>query len=128
MHVIRLKNTTYGLKIANKTVFMVFKNKKHANMTTNYIKNFIKNYRTLPMMTGEKAVPLNNPDEWIYLLHELRVKEISEYELNNMCELCNAGYFHIDNLKTSLNEYSGEIYDGPEMDLDDTKRYLETLL
>ena len=128
MHVIRLKNTTYGLKIANKTVFMVFKNKKHANMTQNYIKNFIMNHRTLPMMTGEKAVPLVNPNEWIYLLQELRVKEISNYELHNICELCNAGYFHIDNYELSSNEFSGEIYDGPVMDLDNTKRYLENLL
>jgi len=135
MHVIRIEHTTYALHINNKTMFMVFRNQNHAHTTESAIRAFIGTHRTLPPTGGGSPVPLTNPKDWVHLLYELKTEEITSYDLHNMCELCDAGYLYVEDMKipepnddTFKLSYSGNIYNGIETSMDDKIRYLETLL
>ena len=135
MHVIRIGHTTYALHIDSKTMFMVFKHKNHAHTTEAAIRRFVRTHKTLPPTGGGPLISLNNPENWVHLLYELKTDDISSYELHNMCELCDAGYLYVEDMKipepndyTFKLSYNGNIYDGIEMSMDDKIRYLETLL
>ena len=135
MHVIRIERTTYALHTNNKTAFMVFRNRNHAHTTESAIRQFIGKHRTLPPPSGGNLVALSSPSDWTHLLYELKTEEISSHELHGMCELCNAGYVHVEDMKVPeltdnrfILSYSGNMYDGVEINAEDMARYLETLL
>lgn len=135
MHVIRIQHTTYALHIDNRTMFMVFRNQNHAHTTESAIRAFIGTHRTLPPTNGTEPIALASPSDWVHLLYELKTEPISEFELHNMCEVCDAGYLYVEDMKVPEMvddkfklSYSGSIYDDVEMTMEDRVRYLETLL
>lgn len=135
MYVIRIEHTTYALHVNNKTMFMVFKNRNHAHTTESAIREFIGTHQTLPPTYDGKLLPLSNPKDWVHLLYELNTENITEFELQTMCELCNGGYLYVEDMKEpEINgdklklSYSGDAYEGYEMTMEETISYLETLI
>lgn len=138
MHVIRLGRTTYSLHIEGRTMFMIFKHHTHAQITEKAIRHFICTHHTLPptyVNDNDGPLPLTNPHDWVHLLCDLYIDEIEDYELHTMCELCNAGYLYVEDMKEpNLADekmklsYVGDVYDGVDMKFEDVVRYLESLL
>lgn len=134
MYIIKIDNTTFSLHPNNKTTFMVFKNYKHAHKINNTIKYFISKNHTLPPTYSYDGMinplPLTHHDHWTYVLYSINVEEINKNELVSMCKKCNADYFYITDVIGDLNKisYLGDIYESPPPDINDTIKYLETLM
>ena len=135
MYVIRIRDTTHAIYKNNKLIFIGFKNRNHAISTEAAIRRFVGLNGTLPPMDDSNTVlSKGDTDEWINILYDINIDDISYYEMHTMCELCNANYLFVTDMKLEHTEdilkmaYSGDIHEGFSMSTDEYKRFFETLV
>lgn len=135
MYVIRINNTTHGIYKNNKILFVGFKNRNHAITTEAAIRKFVGLNGTLPPMDdSDNIVKYNDTDDWINILYDMKIEEISYYEMHAMCELCNADFLHVTDMMVKNTydilklAYSGDMHEGFSMSTDEYRYFLETLV
>jgi len=134
MYILRLGGTTYALHVNDKTMFMGFREKRHAVITQRMLKRFVSVHKTLPVNCVDRGplhLPLASPADWPHIISDMEVVDINDIEMRTMCEMCNGGYLYVTNMMNPEGfklSYEGEIYDGYEVNIDTIKMYLESLL
>ena len=119
----------------NKIIFVGFKNRNHAITTESMIRRFVGLNGTLPPVDdSDNILRHNDTDDWINILYDISIEEITYYEMHTMCELCNSNFLYVTDMKVKNTDdilkmaYSGDMHEGFSMSTDEYRCFLETLV
>lgn len=136
-YVVCVKHSIFALHPGIRTMFMSFAHKTHAAEVERSIRHFVMSNKTLPLTYPEATGPLElgKPDEWLEIVNNLSVNEITESDMMGLCELHSAGRLHVVSMEEPKQfegqlkfKFEGAIYEGKDMDIDNYKSYLEYLV
>ena len=133
---VKVHSTYFALHTDNRTMFVSFRHKRHANTTKNIIEHYLYANKTLPTMVPEKenAIQMKGKAEWITSLRGLHVQEINERVIDVLSVTHSASVLdvvHMDEIEYDQifnMSFNGNLFGCNFMDLDQTKQFLNSLV
>ncbi len=135
-YMVKVNSTYFALHTTNRTIFVTFRHKRHAEKTKNMIEHYLYSHKTLPTMAPEKenAIQMKGDVTWIKSLWGLHVQEIDQCVIDVLSTTHSASVldvFHMDD--TDYDQifnmaFNGNLFGCDFMDLDKTKEFLDSLV
>lgn len=135
-YMVKVNKTYFALHTADRTVFVTFRHKRHANKTKNMIEHYLYSHKTLPTMAPDKEEPIQMKQEtlWVKSLWGLHTEEVTKGVIDVLSTTHSASILdvvHMDGTdydKIFNMAFSGNLVGCDFMDLDQTKEFLDSLV
>ena len=139
-HVLRIGTSVFALHPGERTMFVTFKHKEHAERTEKLVRHYLYTHKTLPVMTmsdngiEEEPLKMNHEYGWAIALQDLHVGKLERSDIQGLCEMHNAGILDVEGMNQldygpTLNlSYQGYIEGPIDMSIENAKKYFEYLI